>query len=264
MTDDFSSGGSGVSEDTLAKLMAAKKNVADGPKAGIWCLYGDPGSGRTSTAALLGENNLILTCEKGFTSLNSLPEKYQDVAARTEWIPVRQPSGISTVVKANNARQLDKFYDNIVIDTATGIYERQVNASLKNPKHKDYKRPVADQPSWPDYGYAYNVMRPTILDLFTSEADVTIICHVRYPNDDQIAQGQKTRPDLGDAVFRLLNEETGVIGFCTRNSSKANTDSEFIIRTQPTARIMAKGWTGMKPEMTQSEFIEHIRKYRGK
>lgn len=254
MSDAFASA-DGVSENTLAKMLGALEEVVDAPRNGVWVLYGDPGSGRTTTAAMLGDNNLLLTCEKGYTALQNTPE----IAARTKVYQLSDSNNMNQIrgfVKAINAGQMD--FDNIILDTATGLYERKVNQSLYDPKHSGYRRDNEGLPSWTDYQWAFQTMRPMILELTQAKCMVTILCHVRYPSPELLSKGETTRPDLGKAVYQLINEECGIIGQTFRDPKTR----AFQIRLQGTRDITAKSWMGMPPVMGQQEFVKYIRDYR--
>lgn len=254
----FDSVVAGVSENQLDIILGAMKRADEAPRNAVWVLYGEPGSGRTATAASLGDNNIILTCEKGYTSLQNTP----DLAKKTQILELSESNSVAQiemVVDAINAGQIE--CDNLILDTLSGIYERKVYQSLQDPKHRDYPR-MADQPGINDYGWAFQVMRPVLFKLSRAKCMVTIIAHIRYPNPDPakaIKTGETaTRPDLGKSVFLLLNEECGVIGKCWRDEN-----GNFFVRTRGSKNEVCKSWYGMQPDMPQSEFVRFIRDYRG-
>ncbi len=252
---EFNNDGAGVSQTQLDSIMSAMKSVEDAPRNAVWVLYGDPGSGRTALAASLSDKNILLTVEKGFTSLQNTPDLAR-VTRVVELSDVGAIGQIDAIVTAINAGQIE--CDNLILDTMTGIYERKVQQSLVHPKHSTYRRDNEGLPSWPDYQWAFQQVRPMLLKLVRAKCMVTVISHIRYPTPELIAKGETTRPDLGKAVFQLLNEECGIIAKCYRNPKTR----DFMVRTQGSSNETCKSWLGMPPEMAQGEFAKYIRNYR--
>jgi hypothetical protein len=239
--------------ETLTNITAVMSLVNDLPRDGVIVLYGEPGSGRTTLATSLGQKNIIMSCDRGYASLQNFP----DLSARTSVVklkPGQECRVIDAMVQAINAGDIE--CDNLIIDTMTGLYERKVTESLWKNKFNRDKAP--DIASRDDYMWAFSHMRPYLLRWFEVNCALTVICHARYPDPaTMVALRESTRPDLGKAVFQLINEECSIMG---RTYIEEN--GKHYIQVKGERFVTAKSWINMPPKMDHEMFIRIVTDFR--
>lgn len=243
-----------VPRDVLERLAGKIKTRDEMPKGLITVVYSNPGDGKTKLAAELGKDNLFITTETGHETLKYWPE----LDAKSRFFRFDPDTGPEDVVNLMLARYKGQLkFDNLVLDTFSGMGERMAHKSLRTNDSRLFIRDSPDLPCLQDYGWAFQMLRPILLaaeDLASVGCSVTVNCHVRFPSPQDEKKGDiLSRPDLQKGLFQLANEQANVVGYLHRDGS----GKKRLIRVETNGTFLGKKRNRTMPDvMSDVEFIK--------
>ena len=214
-------------------------------------LYGDFGKRKTTTALRLSRKRAVLLhADRGwnvirnhpdeFTPENVLPLRYEGLAqvrAILEAVVGKQEpfDDVDLIVLDTFSQMQENYID--WLNENFQIFGREKAVPLPGRKGTDGK-PLQEVSitGLPDYHLTRNKMRPIIEALVMAPIDVVFLAHVREPNPMEISKGKlEKRPNVTEAVFKLLGRDATFIGYMEHNNK-----GEFTIDFEPKKTLAAK------------------------
>lgn len=218
-------------------------------------LYGVPGTRKTTTAATLGERNLLIMTETGDNVLTKAEHK--DLFERTKRVPFTSLKGVRGYLEMLEDGTLD--YSHLIIDNMSGLQDKKLSENMEDPGIKNnskISRIHPDLSTLQDYQIVAHQMRPTIVETMDLEKDVTVICHFRPADPDH--NEFHARPDVTKAIYNLLNEKANVIAYFYKNNQGA-----VMVRTLGNGQFIAKSQiTDEVNSMPVEEFIRQVKQWK--
>jgi hypothetical protein len=213
-------------------------------------LYGEPGSGKTTLGASIGNKVLFVMADPdGYTSLYNHPEL--GLGTRIKTIRYAGVSQLETLadVFTEGGTKYDVF-DTIMLDTMSNIasLDRDTVTKVKMKKKGDDFNWEDQQ--WPIYNE--NTLRVTtaLLKLMLSPVNVVMTSHATEKENK--ATGRiVTRPKFSPEIFSSINGQCSMIAYCTANEAGIDSDDTVVykrrIQYHPTRSIVAKTRIGGLP-----------------
>ena len=230
-------------------------------RANFITVYSNPGVGKTTLAAQLGQKNVFLTDETGVGVLSNWPELESRSHKRV--FKFQGLNDFKEIVDDIEKGVLE--CDNLVIDTFTGIHNMKLLQLLKDRKVSDLLKldhttrqnlPMLDQR---DYGLSGNMWTPVIQGLNAWGGNITLLCHLRLPDPNRPKVGDATQPDLPAKVMQLVNKYSNVVAYMQRDDKGNRT-----LITQGNSRLIAKSQINMPDKVSDKEFVKVITEWRSK
>lgn len=223
-------------------------------EASLLTIFGNPGVGKTVAAAQMAPKSLFLTDENGWKVLReNHPELYKRI------IPMRYEglNSFRTAIQAIKKEPDAKQYQ-LVVDTLTGMQRKKIDEVMSDPKI-DIERKHKDIPALQDYLLSQRLWTPLVSAFATCGVNVTILTHLRLL-PDKPRPGDTVRPDLTDAVFKVVNAHSNVVAYMSKDS----TGTKRMFTTQGNARLTAKDQTSPEAkDIPDDTFIDRVLKSRG-
>ena len=225
-------------------------------EASLLTIYGNPGVGKTVAAARMAPKSLFLTDENGWKVLR---ENHPDLYKRI--IPMRYTglNSFKTAIKAIK-EEPDASQYQLVVDTLTGMQRKKIDEVMSDSSI-GIKREYKDIPSLQDYLLSQRLWTPLVSAFATCGVNVTILTHLRLlPAPEKVRPGDTVRPDLTDAVFKVVNAHSNVVAYMSKDSS----GNKRMFTTQGNARLTAKDQTSPEAkDIPDDTFIDRVLKSRG-
>lgn len=217
-------------------------------------IYGNPGVGKTVAAAQIAPKSVFLTDENGWMVLReNHPELYKRI------IPMRY-EGLNSFGKAIRTikEEPDAGQYQLVVDTLTGMQRKKIDEVMSDEKI-EIERKHKDIPALQDYLLSQRLWTPLISAFATCGVNVTVLTHLRLL-PDKPRPGDTVRPDLTDAVFKVVNAHSNVVAYMSKDTS----GTKRMFTTQGSARLTAKDQTSPEAkDIPDDVFIQRILKSRG-
>lgn len=217
------------------ELQALVDTISD-PDERYWngVLYGEFGTRKTTTGLRTSRKRAILLhADRGwnvyqnhpeeFKSENIIPLKYEGLA---------QVRAIVEAVVENQEPFND--VDLIQLDTVSQMQENYIDWLGENfvifGREKATPKPgVKEQEvaltGLPDYHLTRNKMRPVIELLVNAPVNTLFLAHVREPNAMEKQAGKlERRPNLTEAVYKIVARDAQFIGYMQREGDKYTVD----------------------------------------
>lgn len=234
-----------LSEKELNELVATKTD----PDTLFWkgVLYGEFGVRKTTTGLRTSRKRAILLhADRGWNAIRNHPDEFNSENV----IPLEYQglSQVRAIVEAvvNNQEPFNDV-DLIQLDTISQMQENYVDWLVENFEYSGNYREKAVPKSGvkgekaveitglPDYHLARNKMRPVINLLTRAPVNVMFLAHLREPSAMERAAGKlEKRPNLTEAVYKVLGRDATFIGYMEKNKG------EYTIDFSPTKTQSAK------------------------
>lgn len=228
--------------------------VGDIPKHPIITLYGPEGVGKTILASKLSDNNLIVATERSVVSLSNFPE----LANKTRILRLKTFDRFTKLIAQIYNGEVEA--DHLIIDTIPGITNLKLGEQLRKV---NFNRKHPDVNSLEDYQLLKEHMKPVFTRLAMLDISVTFIAHMRIPQPDQFGKGDKlVRPDVPFEVFRLMNGITNLTAYMQKVNSKEK-GLLRVLQVESDDTYVAKTHIPMNPRVTDEDFVEIIRNWKG-
>lgn len=215
-------------------------------------LYGEFGKRKTTTACrCIRQRGIVLHADRGWNVVlnhpdefrigdNLIPLQYEGLSQVTAVVDAivsnQEPFGGSDLIILDTVSQMQERYIDFLNENFT-IFGRESAKPLPGKKDMFTDKPLQEVAitGLPDYHLTRNKMRPIIDLLVQAPVNVLFLAHVREPSAIEISKGiLAKRPNLTDAVWKLIARDATFIGFMEEKKS------EFTIDFQPTPRMHAK------------------------
>jgi phage nucleotide-binding protein len=195
------------------------------------CIYGDPGTGKTTFAAH-APKPIIIDTEKGTTTL------VKDPVLRN--IPVIQRSSLQEMVEIVEYLRspAGDSYETVIVDTVSELSNLFLDTIVKNTKNNAY--------AIPENGYKERNQqgRRMFSDLMSLNKNVILLSHAGTVQENNITV---KAPALSAAMLSTLYGLMDVVGYMylsvdptpTKENPSATTITRYI-QTIPTATLKAK------------------------
>lgn len=238
----------------LTKRNFGKSDVA-GRKIVI---FSNPGDGKTVLSAKLGQNNLFITNEDGYTALHNHPEldeKWRAVPF-VSWNITRQ---ILPLVESGEFVNPDNGepFDNIIFDTFSGMVSQEIRKIVETGTTTDAGKVSAELAGRPDYFVSEQRVEDVMMDIAKLQrVSVVLNCHLRP--GDKLTPGLTARPDMHAAAFKAVNKWCSVMAYLFIQ------DGQRKLQVMPKNGISAKTRYHFPSEIvTDDDFVAHIEKWKG-
>lgn len=198
-------------------------------------LYGQPGAGKTTTAAKLIENQGLFVCsDSGHVVTKKLPQEQQDKIKKHPYKGFTQISGVVEAHKEGIEPWCN--LDTLIWDTAsTGIdlYLRYLVKDIPLPKDQYHK----ELEGRGHFNLVSRRLRDTVDTIRDSSINIIFLCHIRFPTeDDKNNKKYFCRPSMPEACYNAISQEVQATGYIYRE----NKNSERMIQFEPTLTEAAK------------------------
>lgn len=203
------------------------------------CLYGDPGTGKTSTAAhmahAIGGDICLVTSDSAWTVL----EKYPEIWAKVHRYPFGGYNMIRAIAEAHT-EGIEPYasFNHLIWDTvstSTNTVLRNLVSKFPNTDAKDALGREIE--GWPHYRKVESLLKDTIEILNRSNLNIIYTAHVRDPSDaDKKKNKHAIRPNMPDASYKVVAQEVQLIGWLHRETAR----QKLMMQTIPTVSETAK------------------------
>lgn len=241
-----------LNERELSALCATRTGFDELFYKGV--LYGDFGVRKTTTSLRCSRGRAVLLhADRGWNVVRNHPEEFNEdnvialaydglsqVKAIIEACLEGQAPfvGVDTIIWDTVSQSQEMYID--FLNENFDLFGREKGKIKPGKVVKDDKgRPINEISitGLPDYHLTRNKMRPIIEALVTAPIDVLFLAHTREPGAMEIAKGKlEKRPNVTEAVYKLLGRDATFIGFMEKNDKK----KEFTIDFAPSNTVSAK------------------------
>lgn len=237
-----------MDKETLQRLKGKMTDIGDVPVTAKVLLYGDPGMGKT-TAAALSPKPLIINCEGGTLSLNKFKKFHKQLD-----IKVMRPDSIQDLQdlfwylkSGNHDRQT------VILDSLTEIQQMSMDEILVDPKRDEkYDR---DTPMLQDYGKNTNQMRKLVRAFRDLPMNVVFTCLAEDRKDEEDGS-IKVTPALTPKLANDVMGYVDVVGYMFTAGDKDKPVRKVL--TQPKGKYLAKDRSGMLGIGMEDPTLFHI------
>lgn len=234
------------------KLLARLQPVSDIDRKLKMVLYGEPDVGKTVLATTIGQSNLLIHSEPGFTVLTK--DEHKEQGERTKVVPFTTITGIRGYVELLAEGAIDR--STLIIDNMSGIQDKKLSENHEDPKVKALNREHPDLSTLQDYQIVTHQMRPMMVELMNLDKEVIVICHMRGSVPER--KEFNARPDLTKKIFDLANEKVDVVAYMYKDNGKR------MIRTEHGGGFIAKSRITRETVMPVDTFVAEINAWRSK
>lgn len=232
---------------------AANKEVTTSPWW-VSVLYGDYGSGKTSTAcSLVKERGLLVSSDDSWKVLlkpsnKDLYAKFGDGKniigyeglSQLEYIDFRE---FDTIIWDTFSQSVDMYLDLLYDEAKWGGNERG-KIITKNPELKD-----TETLGFVDYRVTRDKFRPVLNRLFR-ETDAHIIFTSQMKEPPAMGKDTKVRPNVPQATFSIVGTRADIIGMCRDENGKFVVDV-----TQNLVQLGKTRLEGVQGKMPVASFV---------
>lgn len=221
-----------ATEETLKQLqeMIGPAPVATQKRISRFLLYGDPGIGKSTLAAMIasmiGDRTIMVTTDPNWVAINKFPEISKNVD-QTNFDSYAQVRLLLEAREMGVAPYCE--YDTMIWDTVSTSVDKMVRLSVKVNDFKDRRDPnIAGRP---DYYLAAQGLKDTLEMINESDLNVIYTAHVKdYENETAL------RANMPGASYEALAQGVQAIGFVHRKKE----DDPVQVLFQGTNRNQAK------------------------
>lgn len=211
-------------------------------------IYGEPGAGKTSLGASIGEKVLFVVADPGgFEALFNHPELGLGTRIKTiKYDGISQLEALADIF-VDGGTEYDQ-YDTVMLDTMSNIatLDRDVITKVKMKK-KGTDFAWEDQ-QWPIYNETTLRVTTALLKLMLAPINVVMTAHSM---EKEINGRQVRRPKFSPEIFASISGQCSMIAYMTANESGVDTDGSVKyarqIQYHPTKSIVAKTRIGGLP-----------------
>lgn len=252
------------------RIDAIRESIQDptDPKYLKFCLYGEYGSWKTTTACSLPfRKAALVVTDQNWRTLENKEELFEKI----DIIPYQGLSQLDTLAEMTDE------YDCFILDTISQMQEEYIDFLLDNTNyggkyreklqprkgisHKDAEEMgISDLEitGQQDYHVTKNKMRMPLRKLIKAPVDVVFICHVRYPSP--LENIPLLRPSLTESVFKIIARECQLIGYAL----KKNKSESATIQFASTGTVTAKSQIGSLNDKTinAQELPKYIKEWK--
>lgn len=249
-----------MADEALMQWLIENARTPEEIESRVLGIFSPPGHGKTVLASMIGKRTLIITDEmNGITSLKNHPE----LKGRVKAVPFSKHNTTRRVIEAVEAGDFrhddGEPFDVIVLDTISGMVSKEIQEIVKKNVTKA-ARVSPESAGQPDY----LVSEKRMMELMDSVANLTkatvvLLSHQRI--GDNLTPGDKTRPDVHAAAFRVINKYASVIAYLDIPKS-----GERRLQVMPNGNgVSCKSRYRFPSEfVSPDEFVAHIRKWKEK
>lgn len=241
-------------------IAEANKDVTTSPWY-VTVLYGDYGSGKTSTAAsMVKERGLLLSSDDSWKVLlkptnSEMYSKFDNGKSIIGYEGLSQlqyidfNAGYDTIIWDTASQSVDMFLD-LLSDTAKWSGNERGRIQPRTPSRKlpDELKDV-ETLGFVDYRVTRDKFRPVLNRLF-KETNAHIIFTSQMKEPMPNAKDQKTRPAIPQATFSIIGTRADIIGYCRDESGKFVVDV-----TQNLSQLGKTRIEGIKGKMPVTAFV---------
>lgn len=195
-------------------------------------LYGQPKSGKTSTAALW-DRPLLCAFEKGYNALVGV--KPADI---TSWADFKSICRQLKQAKKSDDSNINDMYRTVIVDTVSIAYKLC-------EKHIIIQQGINSLSDLP-YGKGYDLVKAEFEDTFRELTmlgyAIVFICHSKTKQTEYVDEEGNTidaiAPDLANASYQIINRLVDLIGYIAVEYDKDGKSHRYIY-TRGTPRVFA-------------------------
>lgn len=214
------------------------------------CLYGPPGVGKTTFAAM-APKPLVIDVEHGARSLLNLKET-EDV----DVLPVTSVSDIEDIIWEAREGNLDQ-YETFILDSLSEFQALDLTNRVKDKAQKDASK-NAFAATFGDYKENTEYLRRIIIALRDLDKHIVLISHDKEDKDEstgRIFVRPSVTPKLAETVKGLMDLQA----YLTLEVSKDGTETR-VLQTRPGNNIQVKSRIGGLPALIENPTFEMILK----
>jgi len=219
--------------------------------------YGDPGAGKTTLACHLVRNRgALVSSDSAWVVLH----KYPEVAKKIVRYPFGNFRQVRAIVKGHREGiEPYRTYDTLVWDTASTAIQIMLRGAVDANKFATQQiHPSVE--AWAHYRIIERALVETIEELNRSDLNIIYLAHVKDPSEaDKEKQRFYIRPNMPEACFRAIHQETQVLGWL----HKENQSGKRQIQLAGTMKVAAKSQISTLPEATYTtqEVITNLQEW---
>ena len=217
-------------------------------------LYGDPGVGKTTLAAMFPDP-VFLDWDRGTHTLKNQPG--------FDHVRVAQPSNFSEAkdfLRAVSKKEVE--CKTLVIDTMT-VLQNRLLIEIAGSKHA--KEPSVydeDVNTLPDFNKVTNSIYKLLWNYRELPVNLVVITHAREEKD-KITEQFKIKPDLTPKLANVVGGMMDIVGYYAMNDDK-KIPAKRVLTISPTRRLIAKNRIGLPDMIPDPSYESFNGKQRGK
>lgn len=224
-------------------------------------IHSKEGLGKTVLACRLGQHNLIITDEDGYTALQN--DSVRPIIGHWQAVEFSQWADVRHYLQAVEAQQLrckcGELIDNVVLDTVTGMVAITIQQIVAANITTDKGKISSETAGRPDYLVSRERLVPVMSQIaLMKNASVTMLMHQKAGKtpDEQIA------PDAHNAAWEVIRKYTSVIAWLTFNAP--GHVGERMLQVRPNGNGVAVKTRYDFPEtfVSDDEFVGHVEKWK--
>lgn len=223
-------------------------------------IYSLPKVGKSVLAARLGQHNMFIYDDDGFTSL--MNDDIKPLVGHWDSLPWMDWGTVKQYLQAGEAQQIlcqcGEPIDNWIIDTMSGMVMGTLRDIVAHANATQEGKTAPENPNRPEYMISRDRLLPVMQQISQMQkASVTILLHQREHDT-------KTNPHLGldvhKAAAEVINKYASVQAYLTIDEK-----GQRILQVGATANKIVTGSRYNFPSdfVSDDDFVEHIEKWKG-
>lgn len=222
-------------------------------------IYSLPKVGKSVLAARLGQHNMFITDEDGYTSL--MNDEVKPLIGHWDSLPWMDWPTVKQYLQAGEAKQIlcecGEPIDNWIIDTMSGMVMGTLREIVRTANATQEGKTAPENPNRPEYMISRDRLIPVMQQVAQMRsASVTMLLHQREHDT-------KTNPhlnlDVHKAAAQVINKYTSVQAYLSMDE---NGQRKLQVRATSNKIVTGSRYQFPKDFVTDDEFVDHIEKWK--
>lgn len=224
-------------------------------------IYSREGLGKTVLACRLGQHNLIITDEDGYTALEN--ESVRGLIGHWLAIPFKKWVLVSGILQGVEAGQFKchcgEPFDNVVLDTMSGMISIVLQEIIRDGIATDKGKVSSETAGRPDYLVSRERLIPVMSQIaLMRNASVTMLMHQRPGKTPD----EKIVPDAHGAAYEVIKKYASVIAWLTLNVKGHEGERMLQVRSSGNGVVAKTRYDFPSAVISDDDFVAHVQQWK--
>lgn len=220
-------------------------------------IYSVPKIGKTILAARLGEHNMFISDEDGYTAL--MNDSVKPLIGHWDALPFMDWATVKQMLQAGEAGQIlcecGEPVDNWILDTVSGMVMHELKNIISNAGTPQTGKVAPEAPGLPDYMVSRDRLIPVMSQIASMRnASVTMLSHMREAGK----VNPRIVPDIHDKAYEVVNKYSSLQAYLFMSDGRRK------LQVRPMDNNIVTGGRYDFPSdiVTDDEFVDHIERWK--